>query len=284
VDVRHEGAVVASGGERPSPLTLSQQGGGAEGSQSREVPGRMGAALTKPGRASTARWCGSGERDGKEYDRSLRLRPLSLTGPESGGCGRGAVRTLRGRGCMRPGKLPGGFVHDCQEATVKCCGLAVAMTAAGLPLVERATFWEYPDPRFAPWFRTAGIWAVADPGRRFDDLFNFVHDPVTLFVSFARVAGSTGANTPGVDGLTVDTVDGSRPQNRFQHQLQGGLDHPIGNGEYLDFSVSPNHDLSGSIFDAPAEDETIRPSLMPVDRPGIPGHRRFGCLVILLPF
>ena len=60
-----------SGGERPSPLTLSQQGGGAEGSLSREVPGRMGAALTKPGRASTTRWRGSGERDGKEYDRNL---------------------------------------------------------------------------------------------------------------------------------------------------------------------------------------------------------------------
>jgi len=50
---------------------LSQQGGGAEGSLSREVPGRMGAALTKPGRASTTRWRGSGERDGKEYDRNL---------------------------------------------------------------------------------------------------------------------------------------------------------------------------------------------------------------------
>jgi RNA-directed DNA polymerase len=40
-------------------------------------------------------------------------------------------------------------------------------------------------------------WAVADPGRRFDDLFNFVHDPATLIVAFARVAGNTGANTPG---------------------------------------------------------------------------------------
>jgi len=33
----------------------------------REVPGWVGAALTKPGRVSTARWCGSGERDEKEY-------------------------------------------------------------------------------------------------------------------------------------------------------------------------------------------------------------------------
>jgi RNA-directed DNA polymerase len=33
-------------------------------------------------------------------------------------------------------------------------------------------------------------WAAADPGRRFDDLFNFVHDPATLMVAFARVAGN----------------------------------------------------------------------------------------------
>ena len=33
-------------------------------------------------------------------------------------------------------------------------------------------------------------WAAADPGRRFDDLFNFVHDPATLIVAFDRVAGN----------------------------------------------------------------------------------------------
>ena len=59
------------------------------------------------------------------------------------------------------------------------------------------------------WSRVAGMqaklhrWAVADPGRRFDDLFNFVHDPATLIVAYARVAGNRGANTPGVDGRTV---------------------------------------------------------------------------------
>jgi RNA-directed DNA polymerase len=50
-------------------------------------------------------------------------------------------------------------------------------------------------------------WTVADPGRRFDDLFNFVHDPATLLVAFERVAGNRGANTPGVDGLTVADVE-----------------------------------------------------------------------------
>jgi RNA-directed DNA polymerase len=49
-------------------------------------------------------------------------------------------------------------------------------------------------------------WAVADSGRRFDDLFNFVCDPATLIVAFARVAGNRGARTPGVDGVTVADV------------------------------------------------------------------------------
>lgn len=70
-----------------------------------------------------------------------------------------------------------------------------------------------PDPGREPWIRVSGMqtklhrWAVADPDRRFDDLFNFVHDPATLLVAFARVAGNTGANTPGVDGLTADHVE-----------------------------------------------------------------------------
>jgi RNA-directed DNA polymerase len=64
-----------------------------------------------------------------------------------------------------------------------------------------------------PWARISEMqaklhrWAVADPGRRFDDLFNLVHDPATLIVAFARVAGNRGANTPGVDGLTVAEVE-----------------------------------------------------------------------------
>jgi RNA-directed DNA polymerase len=63
-----------------------------------------------------------------------------------------------------------------------------------------------------PWVRVSGMqvklhrWAVADPGRRFDDLFNFVYDPATLIVAFARVAGNTGARTAGVDGLRAADV------------------------------------------------------------------------------
>ena len=71
-----------------------------------------------------------------------------------------------------------------------------------------------PGPRpVGSWTRVSEMqaklhrWAVADPGRRFDDLFNFVYDPATLIVAFDRVAGNRGANTPGVDGLTVVGVE-----------------------------------------------------------------------------
>ena len=50
-------------------------------------------------------------------------------------------------------------------------------------------------------------WAAADPGRRFDDLFNLVHDPATLLVAFDRVAGNTGARTAGIDGRTVADIE-----------------------------------------------------------------------------
>ncbi|MGH3327220.1 MAG: group II intron reverse transcriptase/maturase [Streptomycetales bacterium] len=72
-----------------------------------------------------------------------------------------------------------------------------------------------PDHQFpaGPWSRVSEVqaklhrWAVAEPGRRFDDLFNLVHDPATLTVAFDRVAGNQGARTPGVDGLTVTDVE-----------------------------------------------------------------------------
>jgi RNA-directed DNA polymerase len=49
-------------------------------------------------------------------------------------------------------------------------------------------------------------WAAADPGRRFDDLMNFVYDPATLAMAWERVAGNAGARTAGSDGLTVARI------------------------------------------------------------------------------
>src|SRR4029077_7593370 len=69
------------------------------------------------------------------------------------------------------------------------------------------------DQAPGPWSRVAGMqaklhrWAAAEPGRRFGDLFNFVFDPATLYVAYCRVEGNRGANTPGVDGMTVRLVE-----------------------------------------------------------------------------
>lgn len=66
-------------------------------------------------------------------------------------------------------------------------------------------------------------WAVANPGRRFDDLFNFVHDPATLLVAFDRVAGNRGARTPGVDGMTVTDVEESIGVPGFLNDLRAAV-------------------------------------------------------------
>lgn len=49
-------------------------------------------------------------------------------------------------------------------------------------------------------------WAAAEPGRRFDDLFNLVHDPAFLVTAWERVANNTGARTAGIDKRTVRSV------------------------------------------------------------------------------
>jgi RNA-directed DNA polymerase len=84
-----------------------------------------------------------------------------------------------------------------------------------------------PAPQ-GPWTRVAGIqaklhrWAAADPGRRFDDLFNLVHDPA-LLVAFGRVAGNKGANTPGVDGVTAAWVEEQVGVPGFLDDLRAAL-------------------------------------------------------------
>jgi RNA-directed DNA polymerase len=66
-------------------------------------------------------------------------------------------------------------------------------------------------------------WAVAEPGRRFDDLSNFVCDPATLIVAFSRVAGNQGSGTPGVDGLTVADIEESIGAPGFLDGLRASL-------------------------------------------------------------
>lgn len=69
----------------------------------------------------------------------------------------------------------------------------------------------FPEREEAEW-RVLGMqkklhrWAVAEPGRRFDDLANLVYDPAFLVVAWHRVAGNKGARTAGVDGVSPREV------------------------------------------------------------------------------
>jgi len=64
-------------------------------------------------------------------------------------------------------------------------------------------------------------WAKADPGRRFDDLFNLVYDPAFLVVAWRRVRGNKGARTAGVDGVAPRSI-ASRAE-RLLNRLRGDL-------------------------------------------------------------
>jgi RNA-directed DNA polymerase len=50
-------------------------------------------------------------------------------------------------------------------------------------------------------------WAVADRGRRFDDLYNLVADPAFLVVAWNRVRENVGARSAGVDRRTVRAIE-----------------------------------------------------------------------------
>ena len=52
-------------------------------------------------------------------------------------------------------------------------------------------------------------WAVTDPDRRFDDLFNLVCDPAFLVVAWDRVRTNAGARTAGVDGIAPRSIGAS---------------------------------------------------------------------------
>jgi RNA-directed DNA polymerase len=73
-------------------------------------------------------------------------------------------------------------------------------------------------------------WATADPGRRFDDVFNLVHDPAFLVVAWDRVRGNKGGRTAGVDGIIpkyVRAEDVTGTLTELRHQVKTGKFTPV---------------------------------------------------------
>jgi RNA-directed DNA polymerase len=72
-------------------------------------------------------------------------------------------------------------------------------------------------------------WAVDDPDRRFDDLFNLVCDPAVLVVAWARVRGNRGKRAAGVDGLRPQSIFSAEEEflPRLRHDLKARLFTPL---------------------------------------------------------
>ena len=66
-------------------------------------------------------------------------------------------------------------------------------------------------------------WAMDDPHRRFDDIFNLVTDPAFLLVGWDRVRGNKGARTAGVDGRTASSIEAGQGVEDFLGELRTSL-------------------------------------------------------------
>ncbi len=66
-------------------------------------------------------------------------------------------------------------------------------------------------------------WATDDPRRRFDDLFNLVHDPAFLVVAWDRVRNNKGARSAGVDGQTARSIETGRGAAALLNDLRDQL-------------------------------------------------------------
>jgi len=62
--------------------------------------------------------------------------------------------------------------------------------------------------------------AVADPGHRFDDLFNLVAHPMFLYEAWVRVANNHGARSAGSDGITVHRIEAEIGTQKYLEEIR----------------------------------------------------------------
>jgi RNA-directed DNA polymerase len=74
-------------------------------------------------------------------------------------------------------------------------------SGASWPSLEEA------EPRVLAMQTKLHQWAVSDPDRRFDDLYNLVYDPAFLVVAWDRVRSNKGARSAGVDGIAPRSIE-----------------------------------------------------------------------------
>lgn len=66
-------------------------------------------------------------------------------------------------------------------------------------------------------------WTGADAARRFDDLYNLVHDPAFLVVAWNRVRKNKGARSAGIDGDSAHSVEAHTGVEAFLQRVRDQL-------------------------------------------------------------
>ena len=74
-------------------------------------------------------------------------------------------------------------------------------TGAPWPSLEEA------EPRVLAMQTKLHQWAISDPDRRFDDLYNLVYDPSFLVGAWDRVRSNKGARSAGIDGIAPRSIE-----------------------------------------------------------------------------
>jgi RNA-directed DNA polymerase len=100
--------------------------------------------------------------------------------------------------------------------------------AAGTEALVNTGELSWPDPEGAAMrVRTMQTklhhWAVKDPDRLFDDVFNLVYDPDFLTVAWGRVKGNKGARTAGVDRRIPALIGAGAESAEFLGQVREQL-------------------------------------------------------------
>src|SRR5664279_5541696 len=132
----------------------------------------------------------------------------------------------------------------------------------------------WPDPvgaaiRVRDMQRKLHHWAVSDPDRRFDDVFNLVHHPDFLLVAWNRVRGNKGGRTAGVDRVTPVSIaeDGDVVEflGQVREQLKSRTFTPLPVRERL--IPKPNSSKLRRLGIPTAMDRTVQASLLLVLEP-----------------
>ena len=112
-------------------------------------------------------------------------------------------------------------------------------------------------------------WAIEDPHRRFDDLFNLVTDPAFLLVAWDRVRSNKGARTAGADGKTVSYIENRLGFEvflaRLRSQVKDRSFRPVPVRERMIPALRPDPRRSSHQGMGAPQTPAARPGQQPVD-------------------